>query len=301
MFSKRTMMIALCVGLIALGITTAQAAEKTGRRGGKGGKGGGGPVALTTKQVRGPLYQVSGGVSNSFFYVGADEVLVIDAEMTPQAAKAMLEEVKKVSDKPVKRLVLTHSDGDHVGGLPGLPQGIELIAQENAKKEIEEANANAATKLPLPAKTFDKGLSLKVGDKEVDLLYYGPAHTSGDTVVFFPADKVAVCGDLIFVGRDPLIHEPKHGTSFGVVRAQEAMLKLDADLYLSGHAEGIGKQELEGLKKQIEEKQAKVKELKAQGKSLDEVKKAMGVEESAGGRRWPSLVEVIYHEVSAQK
>ena len=54
----------------------------------------------TVKQVRGSLYQVSGGVGNAFFYVGPDEVLVIDTRISPDAAREMLAEIKKITQTP---------------------------------------------------------------------------------------------------------------------------------------------------------------------------------------------------------
>ncbi|MCX7046391.1 MAG: MBL fold metallo-hydrolase [Candidatus Sumerlaeota bacterium] len=260
--------------------------------------------ANTIKQVRGALYQVSGGVGNAFFYVAPEETLVIDAKMTSEAAGQMLAEIKKITDKPVRRLLLTHSDGDHVGGLVAFPPNLTIISQANTKQLMEQANATAAVKLPLPTETFTKEKTLALGDKEIQLLYFGPAHTSGDAVIYFASEKAAVVGDLLFFGRDPLIHLQKQGSSFGLVTVLKEILKLDADLYLSGHSDAVDKKAVETLLAQIEEKQAKVKALVQEGKSLDDVKKAFNMSDqpaAAGARRWPSLVEIIYRELTEKK
>ena len=219
--------------------------------------------------MRGNLYQVSGGVANTFFYVGSDEVLVVDAKMTPEAARQMLAEIQKVTDKPVRRVILTHSDGDHVNGLAGLMPIQTIICHANSRLHIVQANATAATKLPVPNETFSQQLSLYLGETEIQLLYFGPAHTNGDAVIFIPSEKLAIVGDLVFVGRDPLIHRQKGGSSVGLVSLLKALLQLDADLYLSGHAEAVDKPTITGLLTRIEEKQTKVKALVAEGKTLE--------------------------------
>jgi cyclase len=294
MFTSRTLVLASGISLLVWGSLQGQQPKPSPQNR---------PASepLATKQVRGNLYQVSGGVANTFFYVGPDETLVVDAKMTPEAARQMLAEINKVTDKPVRRVILTHSDGDHVNGLAGLLPIQTIICHANARQHIAQANATAATKLPLPNETFSQQLSLYLGETEIRLLYFGPAHTNGDVVIFMPADKVAIVGDLVFVGRDPLIHRQKGGSSVGLVSLLKGLLQLDADLYLSGHAESVDKQAIAGLLTQIEQKQAKVKALVAEGKPLNQVKEAFGIsDQPAGGRRWPSLVEIIYRELTDQ-
>lgn len=122
-------------------------------------------------------------------------------------------------------------------------------------------------------------------------------------VVFFPAEKVVFVGDLLFVGRDPLIHRQKGGTSFGLVKNLKGLLALEADTFLSGHAGPLAKSDVQTLLAGIEEKQAKVRALIKDGKSLDEIKKTFGITDQPGpgGMRWPSLVEVIYQELTEKK
>lgn len=255
-------------------------------------------------QVRGNLYQTTGSVGNAFFYIGKEETLVIDATVTSQTAEMLLSAIKSITDKPVRRVIITHSDGDHVNGLAAFPPNLTIISHENTRQLMADANSEAKTKIPLPNVTFKDQLSLYLDGMEIRLLYFGPAHTSGDIVVLFPEEKAAIVGDLIFIGRDPLIHRAKDGNSFGLVAALKAILELDADIYLSGHSDPVDRKTVETLLAQIEEKQAKIKALVQDGKSLDDVKKIMGVVDAParpGGRRWLSLAEVIYLELTEKK
>lgn len=257
------------------------------------------PELLAVRNVRGGIWQVQGGSgANTGFFVGKHEVLVIDAKMTGESALAMIAEIGKVTPNPVRRVLLTHSDRDHVNGLSGFPKGLTIIAHEETRRLMDGAFQEDALRSRLPDVTFSERLTLRVDSTELILLYFGPAHTCGDAVVYFPAEKVVFIGDLLFIGRDPLIHLAKNGSSFGWVRVLKSILELDADLFLSGHADPAGRVDLEAMIRSLEEKQAGVKALADQGRTLEEVKAAFGVEP---GGRWMSLVEVIYRELSMKE
>jgi cyclase len=262
---------------------------------------------MTTQKLTDHIFMVRGGVANTGFVIGNNGVLVIDANMSVEDTHLTLDEIRKTTPLPVSMLILTHSDGDHVNGIGGYPQGIEIIAHEQAKKEME-----AAFKAPdlqslrawLPGKTFNDEMNLVFGSEKIRLLYFGPAHTSGDAVVFFPDEKLAFIGDLVFLGRDPVIHTEKGGSSTGILNTLKALLEMDAERYVPGHNDVVTKSDISAEIKSIEEKQEKIKPMIQQGKSLDEVKKAMGIVDSpanAGGFRFPSLVEIIYNEFTSPK
>jgi cyclase len=267
------------------------------------------PPPITVQQIKGNIYMVNGGSgANTGFVIAEEGVLAIDAKMTEESTKQVVAEIRKLTSKPIVTVVITHSDGDHVNGLTGFPrQEIkQIIAHEQTKKDMEEAFKDSkmeALRAYLPTQTFSKDLSViipKTG--RADLKYFGPAHTSGDTVVYFPPpDRVAFVGDLVFLGRDPLIHGQKGGTSFGFVNSLKKILELDAETFISGHNDPLTKKDIQGLLSSIEDKQAKIKDMIKEGKTLDEIKKAFGLESVAGGRRWPSLVEVIYQDLTEKK
>jgi cyclase len=264
------------------------------------------PSAMTAEKITENIYVVKGGLANTGFVIGANEVAAIDAEMTADQAQKMIEEIKKITPKPLTKIILTHSDGDHVNGLEGFPKGLEIIASNGAKKEMEEAvqapNAQAL-KPYLPTRTFANKLDIDLGTEHIQLIHYGPAHTSGDTVVFFPARKLAFVGDLVFIGRDPLIHRVKGGTSTGLIETLQALVALDADRYVPGHSNVITKSDVEAAMKSLQEKQEKVRSLIREGKTLPEVKQAFGIPGSPakpGGMNFPSVVEVMYLELSGK-
>ena len=263
-------------------------------------------AAITAEKIADNIYIVKGGVANAGFVVGEKEVVAFDAEMTADSAQKMIDEIKKVTPNPLTRIILTHSDGDHVSGLTGFPKGLEIISNVQAKNEMAEAfkapNAQALQAY-LPTKTFTDKMDLTIAPERIQLLHLGPAHTSGDAIVFFPDKKLAFVGDLVFIGRDPLIHRQKGGTSTGLIKTLKAILELNADRFVPGHGNVLGKSDIEAAMKSLQEKQDKVRLLIKEGKSLDEVKTAFGIPSAPakpGGFSFPSLVEVIYLELSGK-
>ncbi|MBZ5498045.1 MAG: MBL fold metallo-hydrolase [Acidobacteriia bacterium] len=270
---------------------------------------------LTVQQIKGTIYMVKGGAgANTGFYIGDKEVMIIDSKMTADAVKQEIAEIKKLTDKPITRIVLTHSDGDHVNGLNALPTGLKIYAHPQTKKDMEEAAKSPNTQylrdyLPNEvcspcAASKNSVMGVKLGGEDVSIYHFGPAHTSGDLVVFFPAERVAFIGDLAFVGRDPLIHRQKGGTSVGYVNTLKSLIALKAEVFISGHNDPLTSQDLQTLATSIEEKQNKVKAMIAEGKSLDDIKKAFGLQTAAassGRTSFPSLIDVIYLELTEKK
>lgn len=270
---------------------------------------------LTVQKIRGNIYLVKGGSgANTGFWVGEKEVLVIDAKMTAESEKQVFEEIKKLTPNPITRIILTHSDGDHVNGLNAFAKGLKIYAHPQTGQDMEEAakapnmqylHDYLPTEVCTPcAPSRQSMMFLRIGDEAVHLYYFGPAHTSGDFVVYFPAERVAFIGDLAFVGRDPLIHRQKGGTSTGYIDTLQSLLALDADTFLSGHNDPLTRQDIQGLHASMTKRRDEVKTLISRGKSLDEIKKASGVQESPtqpGRQRPMSLVEVIYLDLTEKK
>ena len=266
------------------------------------------PQPLSVQTLKGSVYWAEGGAgANAGFWIGPDAVVVIDAKMTPDGAREMLAKIRELTPNPVKTVILTHSDGDHINGLAGFPAGLTIVSSEGTKAEMENAfrDEKLADLRPyLPTSVFRETTDLARPGGTIRLFAFGPAHTSGDTVVLFPAERIAFVGDLAFLGRDPLIHRSKGGTSFGLVRTLKSILALEADVFVPGHGQPLAKSDIDALRRAIEDKQAKVQDMLAQGKSLDDIKAAFGIEPGTappGGRRWPSLVEVIYLDLVEKK
>ncbi|MDH7512562.1 MAG: MBL fold metallo-hydrolase [Clostridiales bacterium] len=263
------------------------------------------PPPLRLEKISERIYEVKGGSgANAGVFLGRQKTLVIDAKMSEESAMQMIEEAKKLSPNPIGAVVLTHSDGDHVNGLPALPAGIEIIAHDNTRQHLDEAFKEEKLRAYLPQTTFAEKYELKLDGETVQLLHFGPAHTNGDVVVYFPEEKVVFLGDLFFKGRDPLVHRHKNGNSFGLVKVLKAVLELDAETFLSGHADKASRGDIIELIQSLEEKQARIKGLIEEGKSLDEIKKVFNVEDrpaQPGRPRWLSLPEIIYLELTEKK
>jgi cyclase len=256
------------------------------------------PVKLDKLSDR--LFQILGGRgANGGVYVGTDGVLVIDAKMTKESVDQTIEEIKKITDEPIKYLVNTHSDGDHIAGNRFFPESVTFVAHEKCREEFfhpgrdgKPSGWNSPELAPfVPSMTYRYKMDIYLGSKKVELWYFGVGHTKGDTVVYFPEEKTAFLGDQIFMGRPQLIHSYKGGNSFAHVKTLTKMLEtLDAERFCSGHSDPIDRSTVKHHIEEMEKIQSKIKSLVEQGKTLEEVKKEF--EENHA-----RLVESIFNEI----
>jgi len=260
------------------------------------------PEPFSVNMIKDGVYWTKGGAgANTGIIVGKDGVIVFDSKMTPDSTREMLAAIAKITPKPVTHIVLSHSDADHVNGLSGFPKGVIIIAQENCKKEMEASKGSpmAAPQDYLPTKTFDKEMDLTIDGVRVQLRHWVPAHTSGDTVMILPDEKIVFGGDLVDLTQFALIHAQKGGTTTGWITSMEGIIAIDAETYVSGHGGLETKSRLKARLAAVEARQAKIKEMVAAGKSLDEIKKTANSEEPPTGPFGsPGFTEVVYQELT---
>jgi glyoxylase-like metal-dependent hydrolase (beta-lactamase superfamily II) len=270
------------------------------------------PVAaqFVTHQLRPNVYYIEGGGGHSGVIVGDNGVIVIDAKTTPAGGKELLEDIARITNKPVNTVILTHSDADHVNGLASFPAGLTIIAQENNKKEQESALARGVHFAPpadhLPTKLVKNSEDLTIDGVKLQLRHWSPAHTSGDLVVFIPAEKIVFAGDLLTEHSYPLIHMEKTGSSDGWIESVKGLLAFDAATYVPGHGKLQTKADLQQELADAEARKALIKKMVAEGKSLQEIKDALGEKPQppavpGGPPRFPTFTETTYQELTAKK
>jgi cyclase len=242
------------------------------------------PPPITMKQLKPDVWAGLGGSGgNSTIIIGKTSVIVVDAKQTEAGAKSLLAEIAKITPKPVTTAIITHSDGDHLNGLVAFPAGIKIIAHENNKKEQQTAlsaggrGAPPADRLPNQVTTKTKEV-LTVDGVKLELYHFAPAHTSGDLVVYLPAEKIVSTGDLVVTNRaddNPNIHYEKNGSTEGWLKSVKAMIGLNAETYITGHGDLVTKADLQRKLNVTTERRNKIAAMIKQGKTLDEIKAAL--------------------------
>jgi cyclase len=206
------------------------------------------PAAIQIEKVKDNLYIITGGrgagaqagtvSGNTTVFIANSGVVLVDTKLSG-FGKAILDQVKSVTSKPVTMVINTHTHGDHTGGNSELPRTVEFVAHENTKANMakmdEFKGENAAF---LPKKTFKDRMSLLGGKDEIDLYYFGPGHTNGDTVIVFAALRTAIMGDLFARKWAPLVDSANGGSAvaFPQTLAKVVTGIRDVDTVITGHS-----------------------------------------------------------------
>lgn len=186
--------------------------------------------------------------TNCIAVFGDDAVLVVDPLIAPAYAREVETALRAHTEAPVRFVVLTHHHTDHTwGAVHFAAQGAAVIAHRACRERMADehpallasrrqqpdvAGMFADAALVLPSITYDEALVLYAGGVEVELWHPGWGHTPGDTFLFLPEQRVAICGDLIFAGYH---YNYEHASPAGVRQGLRALESLDADVFIPGH------------------------------------------------------------------
>jgi cyclase len=188
----------------------------------------------------------SWGLNNPGFLVGRDGVTAVDTCFTEARARAFRAAVARVTDRPVRTLINTHSHGDHTFGNFLFPEAT-IIGHERCRSAILASELDSQPFFPgvdwgnievaPPFVTFEERLSVYVDDLKLELRFVGPAHTDNDLVVWAPERRLLFAGDLIFAGCTPFV---VMGSVAGALQALEFLRGLGPELIIPGHGNPCG-------------------------------------------------------------
>jgi len=239
---KRTLVLGLLVGISAAVMSLgAQQAPAGGRDGGGQGRGRGPgfPPVSAPEKVADNLYMIPGQGGNTAAFIASDGVVIVDTKLANNG-QAILDQLKTVTDKPVTHIINTHTHGDHTGSNDFFPASVDIVTQENTAANMKKMPAfqEESKKHGLPDRTFKDKMTLLKGKDEIDLYYFGAAHTNGDAFVVFKNIRVMHAGDAFATKGQPLIDRNNGGSGVAypeTIRKATATIK-NVDTVITGHS-----------------------------------------------------------------
>jgi glyoxylase-like metal-dependent hydrolase (beta-lactamase superfamily II) len=195
-----------------------------------------------------PTYENSGHNNNLSFVITTDGVVVINSGASVRLASALHEEIKTITDQPVKLVINENGQGHAIlGNLYWSQLGVDILAHEDAIHEIEEnsyailermksynRDKAVGTEVVIPNKSFSEKSIFTLGDLEFHVLHLGPAHGPGDTQVWLPQLSLMIAGDMAFHERMLPIFE-NTCTKCWLETWDEKFAPLNATYVIPGH------------------------------------------------------------------
>ena len=191
-----------------------------------------------------------GHTSNAGFVVTHEGVVVFDALGTPVLGKEFIAAIRKVTQAPIRRVIVSHYHADHVYGLPPFkalgaeiwahPAAEVYLKSEAAQQRLAERRTtlapwvDAAMRLVPPDRWVDREVSFKLGGLTFRVFPVGPAHTPEDLAMVIEEENVLFVGDLMFSGRLPFVGE---ADSKAWIAAIDRIVKFNPKILVGGHGD----------------------------------------------------------------
>lgn len=186
--------------------------------------------------------------ANAGIVVGEREIAVIDSLVSARRATEFLADIRKISDKPIRYVINTHSHLDHTfGNGVFAKEGAIVVSQEKCAEAMRSNLAEvldnagdfgltpeemAGTKPGYPSLTFAERMQIDLGGISLNLLFAGPSHSPGSIMVQVPAEKVVFAGDILFTGFHPYLGE---GDINGWLSNLKVLEEIGAERIIPGH------------------------------------------------------------------
>jgi cyclase len=269
---KNILGLAACAALLAVVPASAQQGPDFSK------------TVITTTDLGHGLTTLAGTGGNITLAVGSDAIIMVDTEYAPLHDKINAK-VKEISPLPIRFVIDTHYHGDHTGGNQAFAHdGAILVAHENVKQRLMNpppgANGQPGSPAPkdaLPVQTYNgQGTEVKIAGQRAELVHLPPAHTDGDTIVFWPDANVISTGDIVSSASYPNIDVAVGGGIDGMIQATDFIIAhADAKTKIvPGHGPVTDKAGVIRYRKMLKSARDIVAKAKKNGMTEDQVQKA---------------------------
>ena len=241
----------------------------------------------------------AGGPHSGFLVVG-DSLLIIDSMQTPAMVEEFQSRISQVTDKKPTFLINSHHHGDHISGNKFFSPPAEVIAHEYVRQWMLEDTASNGTEWHMPSITFNDRMTLHLDGEEVQLFYYGKAHTPGDALIYIPAQKLLYAVDVAVTGMVPFMADGHAGSWINVLRCVEG---LEIDTLVPGHGYIGSKDDVTSLREYLEELHKAVSECFNNGATEDQAIEQISISK---GKDWngqptvPMAIKRVYAELRGE-
>jgi cyclase len=293
---------------------------------------------LEVLQLRPNFYMIAGAGSNIGVQVGDDGVVVVDAG-APSRSDAVLAAIRKISSRPIRYVIDTSADPDHVGGNERLSQAgqtlftgrtiglptefsgtaASILSSENVLTRMSSATPAYPT-AALPTETFFYPRKyMYLNGEGIEILHQPAAHTDGDVFVFFRRSDIVVTGDVLDTNHFPVIDVARGGSIDGEIAALNRLVDLSipsvpivsremGTSIIPGHGHVFDQVDLVDYRDMVTIIRDRVRDLIKAGKTLEQVKAtdpARGFKgrfgATSGSWTTDQFVEAVYRSLSASK
>jgi glyoxylase-like metal-dependent hydrolase (beta-lactamase superfamily II) len=235
------------------------------------------PAKLDVVKIKDDLYVIHNDFvpGNSTALLTSEGVVLVDDKFD-QDYNNIVAEIRKLTDKPIKYVINTHHHGDHSGGnVKAQQMNANVVASEEARENMVDGKQPG-----LPVVVFEHHAHIYLGGKNVELYHFGRAHTNGDVVVYFPAQRTLSAGDMFTFGdaTPQLIDYAGGGSAKEWTPTLDSALQLDFDTVVPGHGVVTTKSEMRKFRDSTLRLRTRIHEMLVQKKSRDEIAKMLQTE-----------------------
>ena len=290
---------------------------------------------LEVLELRPNFFMIAGAGGNIGVQVGDDGVVVVDAGLAARA-DAVVAAIKKITTRPIRYVINTGVDPDHVGGNEAISKaGQSLFTSADflggaasilsAERVLARMSAPAGQPSPFPVgawptETFDYARKyMYLNDEGIEVLHQPAAHTDGDVLVFFRRSDVVMAGDVLDTTHFPVIDVARGGTIKGEIAALNRVVELAipsvpivwreaGTLVIPGHGRVCDQLDVVEYRDMVTIVRDRIRDLITVGMSLDQIKAASparGYTRRYGSDSGPwttnNFVEAVYRSLAQEK
>ena len=295
--------VLITIGTLSMAVTAHQAPAQSGPSAAA-------LDATKIEKVKDNLYMITGSspANRDAFSGGNTAVFITDAGVTIVDTKlagwgqVILDKIKTVTSKPVTTIINTHTHGDHTGSNTFFGTTVDVVTHANTAANMAKMDPFKGENAKfLPKKTFADTLTIGSGKDRIDLYYFGPAHTNGDTWVVFPALRVMHTGD-IFAWKDAPTLDANNGGSgvaYAATLGKAIAAVKNVDTLIVGHSPLRTIPELKEYQQFMTDFVAQAQAAKKAGKTVDEASASINLNakyKDYDNQRYKAAIQVVYNE-----